>query len=385
MRIVDKADDDGIQLYIPAIDESGRGFSLGKRNTEHSTSSATVVITPIQKEWLTKYSSRAICIDDTFNLTCYSLRLATVVVCDEWDKGLPAAFLLTNRMTEEETELLFMEIKKLVPSFDPTYFMSDDANSFFNGFRRVFPRSTTRKLLCVYHVVKAIERQCKSKLHDKTLLDSIVNAIRELCRTTNQNVFAAKYSELLAKLRESGEKEMLDYLERTWSPRAHEWGAFARRYSSMNTSMLIERFHRRLKHEVLGTKGNVRVDTLLDALVMMVPDMEEERKIRMSRGVWEGRYRLKEQHRNHALAIKLYDKKRERVLCIGNGRWTVTDERGTHYIEQRTCICDSQLNNHCNKDNCGACPYGYTCDCQGDAKSGISCIHIHAASLFAPE
>ncbi|KAK5986918.1 MULE domain-containing protein [Trichostrongylus colubriformis] len=248
-------------------------------------------------------------IDDTFNLTCYSLRLATVVVPDEWDKGLPAAFLLTNRMTEEEAELLFMEIKKMVPSFDPTYFMSDDANAFFNGFRRVFPQSTARKLLCVYHVVKAIERNCKTKLHDgrlqKTMRDSIVNKVRELCRTTDHSIFSARYSDLLAHLKESGETELLDYFERTWSPRTQHWGAFARRYSAMNTSMLIERFHRRLKHEVLGSKGNVRVDTLLDALVTLVPDMQEEREIKMSRGLWEGRHRLQEQHKAHALAIKM--------------------------------------------------------------------------------
>ncbi|KAK5971996.1 hypothetical protein GCK32_016846 [Trichostrongylus colubriformis] len=100
----------------------------------------------------------------------------------------------------------------------------------------------------------------------------------------------------------------------------------------MNTSMLIERFHRKLKHEVLGTKGNVRVDALLDALLTLVPDMQEEREIKMSRGLWEGRHRLQEQHKAHAIAIKMY-----------------------------------------------------FCDCQSDAKSGVSCVNIHAASLYAPE
>ncbi|KAK6022147.1 hypothetical protein OSTOST_12169, partial [Ostertagia ostertagi] len=110
IRVKDGADEDGIRLYIPAFDESGEGFLLGDYNL--TPNAGNLVITPIQKEWLLKYASRAICVDDTFNLTCYSLRLATIVVVDEYDKGLPAAYLLSNRMTEAETEMLFEEVRK---------------------------------------------------------------------------------------------------------------------------------------------------------------------------------------------------------------------------------------------------------------------------------
>lgn len=56
-----------------------------------------VIINPIQREWLRKYGKRAVCMDDTFNLTSYALRLATVIVADEWDRALPAAYLLSYR------------------------------------------------------------------------------------------------------------------------------------------------------------------------------------------------------------------------------------------------------------------------------------------------
>uniref|UniRef100_A0A183FIC7 Ornithine decarboxylase n=1 Tax=Heligmosomoides polygyrus TaxID=6339 RepID=A0A183FIC7_HELPZ len=71
-------------LYIPPVSETGEGFVL-------------VIIMPIQKAWFERYGARAIIIDDTFNLTTYCLSLATVVVVDERDKGLPAAYLLSNR------------------------------------------------------------------------------------------------------------------------------------------------------------------------------------------------------------------------------------------------------------------------------------------------
>ncbi|CAJ0595019.1 unnamed protein product [Cylicocyclus nassatus] len=127
MRIGEHIPDDGIRHYTAATDASGDNFSL-------------VIVTPIQKIWLESYAKRALLMDDTFNLTPYSLRLASVVVLDEWDMGLPAAFLLSFKMTENEVSILFQEIV-LLPQFDTAYFMSDDSNSFYNGFIKVVPQS----------------------------------------------------------------------------------------------------------------------------------------------------------------------------------------------------------------------------------------------------
>ncbi|KAK6742615.1 hypothetical protein RB195_010087 [Necator americanus] len=75
---------DTVSIQIPARDASGDGFVL-------------VVINPTQREWLREYGQRALCVDDTFNLISYSLRLATVIVADERDRALPAAYLLSYR------------------------------------------------------------------------------------------------------------------------------------------------------------------------------------------------------------------------------------------------------------------------------------------------
>ncbi|CAJ0594971.1 unnamed protein product [Cylicocyclus nassatus] len=85
---------DRIHTIAPAHNANGDGFTL-------------VIITPTQRDWLKRYGQRALCVDDTFNLTSYALRLATVVVADEYDRGLPAAYLLSYRMTESETAVLF--------------------------------------------------------------------------------------------------------------------------------------------------------------------------------------------------------------------------------------------------------------------------------------
>ncbi|VDN23613.1 unnamed protein product [Cylicostephanus goldi] len=65
--------------------------------------------------------------DDTFDLTPYSLRLASVVVADEWDMGLPGAFLLSYGLR---------------------------TNSRY--------ASSAKKLLCAFHVIQSIKRYCKN-------------------------------------------------------------------------------------------------------------------------------------------------------------------------------------------------------------------------------
>ncbi|KHJ80066.1 hypothetical protein OESDEN_20268 [Oesophagostomum dentatum] len=307
LRIREGNPNDGVRLYRPASEETGEGFVL--------IFLIAVIITPIQKEWLEKYAKRAICVDDTFNLTPYTLRLATVVLADEWDKGLPSAFLLSQRMTEEEVTLLFEQVKMLVPSFETAYFMSDDSNSFYNAFRRVFPGSEARKLLCTFHITQAVKRNT-GKLSNRSHAPMVVAKISELCKTSNPRTFAMQYTRLLTFLREQNEAAMVEYFERNWSSRVTQWGAFGRNYSCMNTSMLIERFHRKLKHEFSDVKSNMRLDSLLDILISLVPFMEEDRQIKMARGLREGRHRLQEHHRAHDLALKMFSGRVDLVKTV---------------------------------------------------------------------
>ncbi|VDO19314.1 unnamed protein product [Heligmosomoides polygyrus] len=105
-------------------------------------------------EWLKTYSRRGISIDDTHNATKYPMKLATVVVADDLDRGLPAAFLLSGTMTAADVQKLFMEIKKLLPEFNLKYIVTDEAPCFFNGYKAVFPLSSTQLRYCRWHVSK---------------------------------------------------------------------------------------------------------------------------------------------------------------------------------------------------------------------------------------
>ncbi|KAK6054792.1 hypothetical protein COOONC_07706 [Cooperia oncophora] len=115
-------------------------------------------------------------------------------------------------MSQPSVCLLSHMIQRMVPDFDPKRFMSDDTNSFYNGFLRAFSDGTAVKILCSSHILRAIKRTCRTK-----------------------------------------------FLE--------QWGGFSRANACMNISTLGERFHKRLKHELPDSKSDMRFGRLTDLTI----------------------------------------------------------------------------------------------------------------------
>ncbi|WKY14044.1 hypothetical protein Q1695_004682 [Nippostrongylus brasiliensis] len=92
---------DGIRVFEPPRDPSGAGFIMGRvvrEQFQSKTSKNLVIITPTMLEWLKRYSSRGVTLDDTFHTTRYNLKLATLMVADERDRGLPGGALSNPAM-----------------------------------------------------------------------------------------------------------------------------------------------------------------------------------------------------------------------------------------------------------------------------------------------
>ncbi|KAL6726916.1 hypothetical protein Aduo_008844 [Ancylostoma duodenale] len=245
--------DDGIRFHASAKEDNGDGFML-------------VIITPMQSQCLHEFAVRGIGIDDTFDVSQYKLRLATIAVADQFDRALSAGYYTNYRMTREEVEVLFEQLQKVVPEFDTRFFMSDDSPAFWNAFKSVFPNTTAKKY---YAVGKRSKR------------------------------WSARSAA-------------------SWDGRMMQWASFGRHRSVMNTSLLCERWHRRLKRDVLGSRRKIRLDTLMEVLIDVTCDIWDE-------------------------------------FVMGG--------------------------NHCRKDAFGACGYAFSCDCIMDSSAGVSCI-LHMACMM---
>ncbi|KIH54546.1 hypothetical protein ANCDUO_15307 [Ancylostoma duodenale] len=94
--------------------------------------------------------------------------------------------------------------------------MTDDANTFWNGFKRAFPSSWAQKLLCLWHVQQAMKRNAKKELKNSDdLLEPFLIKVREICHARDKDTFVAKYTSLLKYLRVEVKKKQLH----TWKSR----------------------------------------------------------------------------------------------------------------------------------------------------------------------
>ena len=94
----------------------------------------------------------------------YAFMLISVLVIDEYGEGIPVAWAITNR---EDTTILihYMKaIKQKVNTLTPQWFMSDDADQFFNAFRVVFGSTGTKKILCAWHIDRSWRRALRQHI-----------------------------------------------------------------------------------------------------------------------------------------------------------------------------------------------------------------------------
>ncbi|PIC26630.1 hypothetical protein B9Z55_019148 [Caenorhabditis nigoni] len=149
-RVLRSSEDDGICHFL-ASDEKGAGFCL-------------VVMTPAQKELCQKYYHRGVCIDDTHNPTRYPLKLTTMHVVNGQDRGIPIAYMISSSVSSEDVAVLFQCVQKNVPDFYPRFLMSDEASVFWNGYLKVFPERQTKRIWCIWHVIKALGKKAEELL-----------------------------------------------------------------------------------------------------------------------------------------------------------------------------------------------------------------------------
>ncbi|KAK6761992.1 hypothetical protein RB195_022910 [Necator americanus] len=113
-------------------------------------------------------------------------------------------------MTEVEVGSLFGHVEKYLSSFYTDYFMTDDTNTFWNGYNKVAAcengpnyRSSARLLQAVPH-------------EDE----------RDMPRRCHRNVFVAKYTSILRYLRENEGSVLASDMKNSWSDRVDQRGAW---------------------------------------------------------------------------------------------------------------------------------------------------------------
>ena len=58
------------------------------------------------------YAQKLVCVDATQGITAYDFQLITVLVTDDYDEGIPVAWLISNKETADVLRVFFLKHSK---------------------------------------------------------------------------------------------------------------------------------------------------------------------------------------------------------------------------------------------------------------------------------
>ena len=329
--------------------------------------------TEFQRDMLVKYGGECICMDSTHGTNAYDFNLITVLVVDGFGEGIPVAWAVANR--EDATILveLLKSIKERTGPLQPRWFMSDDANQYFNAWKGVFGAKETSKLLCAWHVDRAWRTALNQHVRTQQARNEIYHQLRILLMENKEATFRQLLQQFLSFV-DASETAFSKYFEEHYCNRPSEWASYCRIGSVVNTNMFLESFHRTLKVVYLQHKHNRRVDFLLHILLKISRDKVFEQLIKLEKGKYT--HRVSEINKHHK-SISTLEPLSENIQAIDDLSWNVSSARDgsiTYVVKivKETCTC----NLRCSM--CGACVHMYTCTCIDSTLHATVCKHAHA-------
>ena len=137
-------------------------------------------------------------------------------------------------------------IRERIGCLQPRWFMSDDANQYFNAWKGVFGGEGTAKLLCAWHVDRAWKTALNQHVHTKQSRNDIYHQLRMLLMENEEATFRQLLQQFISFL-DASEKTFSKYFKEHYCHRLSEWVSYCRIGSVVNTNMFLESFHRTLK------------------------------------------------------------------------------------------------------------------------------------------
>ncbi|XP_047136661.1 uncharacterized protein LOC124813534 [Hydra vulgaris] len=218
-----------------------------------------------------KHASQIVCIDSTHCTNQYAFPLVTLLVRDDFKRGYPVAFLISNHANEQTITPFLEEIKKRCSSFvKVNAVMTDDDSSGWNAFCNVF--GDVRHLLCKWHV----KRAWRSKLSlagPAHLQEEVYKILETIIDEKDPQVFLSTMNRFI-KVYEHKSPNFIKYFVTYYASRHIKWASCYRNFqhADTDTNMLCESFHNKLKTVYMERRPNKRLDDLINLLLKIEED-----------------------------------------------------------------------------------------------------------------
>ncbi|XP_057301394.1 uncharacterized protein LOC130635887 [Hydractinia symbiolongicarpus] len=293
-----------------------------------------------QLEMFIKGANKVHCIDGTHSTNKYEFPLTTVIVPDEFNKGYPVGWLISNRNDELTLRPFLEEIKSRCPDdFTVNCLMTDDDNSGWNAFSAVF--GETKHLLCKWHITRAWRRNLK--LVPESQQDEVMQHLLVILNEKDASQFKILQRGFLKKCSVIA-PAFAKYFQDRYVRRAEKWAMCYRQFEHCNTdtNMFVESFHNKLKTFFMERRPNKRIDDLINLLLTI----EEEDYWRKKRSLtYYGNLKnISIEDSRHTKGLNISDAKVEK---LSESEWTVQSQSrdGCQYNVR-------MLENKCTDNDC---------------------------------
>ena len=340
-----------------------------------------VMQTPLQKHMLQQFGSNGVCCDSTHGTNAYDFSLTTLLVSDEFGKGFPVAWCLSNH--EDFTTMLtfFNEVNRNCGVQHSKYFMSDMAPQFYNAWVASMGEPRPKRLVCAWHVDKAWRAELKMKIGDTALEAEVYKMLRMVLEQTSTRLFQDYVGALDAKLSSDLKmKQFHTYFLQDWLQNKEIWASCYRAGLGINTNMFTEAFHRVFKRLYLGGKVNKRVDSCLVNLLKFARDQCIGRVIQLTKGKANYRNTQIEKRHRSSQSISLAN-----VEPSNEKEWKVTslDEKNIYEVQRIHSKCPKNPSCRLICRECQICIHQYVCNCPDSLILHTLCKHIHLVERYS--
>ena len=128
-------------------------------------------------------------------------------------------------------------------AIQPKWFMSDDANQYFNAWVNSFGPGP-QKLLCTWHVERSWRCHLKA-IVDSDLEGAVYKQLKVIMQESNKEMFENLLKGFLSDLKNQLKTKVFgQYFERNYVCRKEQWAFAYRAGSEINTNMFVKAFHR---------------------------------------------------------------------------------------------------------------------------------------------
>ncbi|XP_074604044.1 uncharacterized protein LOC141857445 [Brevipalpus obovatus] len=353
------SDFDPIIIHQDQIEQESQPLILGISNRA-------------QRYMLERFGDDINAMDSTHGTNDYDFQLTTIMVVDENRNGFPVAFCYSSKMDHEVFVKFFEALKSCCNVKTPKVFMTDDCSTYHNAWTEVFG-SPENKLLCTWHVMKnwnkhllkipdiPLRKQLTADLH------VLHNMIKEEEFEKHGQFFISKYQ------KESATKGFIEYFQSYYWERRKQWALCYRKYLNINTNMLLETFHRILKHVFMAGKKVRRLDKSLHHLTRTMDYYQYQRMIRKEQGFMPPKLSILRRRHERALKSEFIVSQSE----LSPDEWFVIsqsdDGTNTYTVIFPDLECECLL--RC--EHCNICMKQAKCECFDYCIKGNLCKHIH--------